>query len=135
VVGRLILGIGNDVIEIHRIRAALERRGEAFVQRVLAPEERRRARAISDGARLAEFVAGRFAAKEAVAKAAGCGLARLSMPHVAVLLGREGLQVLWQPPSALWEQFGPPDAARARIHLALTHSAGIAFAVAVVEQL
>ncbi|WP_367306548.1 holo-ACP synthase [Alicyclobacillus acidocaldarius] len=132
---RLILGIGNDVIEIRRIRAALERRGEAFVQRVLAPEERLLAAGISDAARFAEFVAGRFAAKEAVAKAAGCGLARLSMPHVAVLLGHAGLQVLWQPPSALWEQFGPPDAARVRIHLALTHGAGIAFAVAALEQL
>ncbi|MBF8378147.1 holo-ACP synthase [Alicyclobacillus mali] len=131
----MILGIGNDVIEIRRIRAALARRGDAFLERVLAPEERRRARAISDAARLAEFVAGRFAAKEAIAKAAGCGLARLSMPNVAVSLGDAGLQVVWQPSSALWAQFGPPDAARVRLHLALTHSGGLAFAVAVLEQL
>ncbi|WP_328702088.1 holo-ACP synthase [Alicyclobacillus fructus] len=131
----LIVGIGNDVVEIDRIRAALERRGEAFLRRVLSPEERSRAHAISHGLRLAEFVAGRFAAKEAVAKAAGCGLARLSMPSVDVRVGVEGLQVVWQPPSALWDRFGPPDAARVRVHLALTHGAGVAFAVAAIEQL
>jgi len=130
----VIVGIGNDVVETRRILRAVERHGAPFLRRVLAPDEQARAAAISHPDRLAEFVAGRFAAKEALAKAVGCGLARLSMPHVSVSVGQAGLRVTWQEASALWAQFGPPEDAPVRIHLALTHAAGVAFAVAVVEQ-
>ncbi|SIT05411.1 holo-ACP synthase [Alicyclobacillus vulcanalis] len=130
----MVIGLGNDLVEIERIRAAIARRGNAFLARVLSAEELGRARAMSDSARLAEFVAGRFAAKEAIAKAAGCGLARLSMPHVSVRVGDAGLGVTWEPASALWERFGPPGVGPIRLHLALTHAAGLALATAVIEE-
>lgn len=67
----MILGIGNDLIDIRRIENTLERFGDRFIQRVFteieqAKSERRRNRAAS--------YAKRFAAKEACSKALGTGL-------------------------------------------------------------
>lgn len=67
----MIFGIGTDIVSIHRIAAALARHGEAFAQRILAPQE-------WDGfvanAQPARFLAKRFAAKEAFSKALGTGM-------------------------------------------------------------
>jgi holo-[acyl-carrier protein] synthase len=69
----VILGLGNDIIDIRRIEKALERYGERFIKRVFTEAERRK----SDGrATRAASYAKRFAAKEACAKALGTGLRR-----------------------------------------------------------
>ena len=69
----MILGIGNDLIDIRRIEKTLERFGDRFLQRVFTDIERAR----SDGrAGRAASYAKRFAAKEACAKALGTGLRR-----------------------------------------------------------
>ena len=67
----MILGIGNDLIDIRRVEKTLARYGDRFVQRIFtsdeqARSERRRLRAAS--------YAKRFAAKEACSKALGTGL-------------------------------------------------------------
>jgi holo-[acyl-carrier protein] synthase len=69
----MILGIGNDVIDIRRIEKAIDRYGERFLNRIFTDVER----AKSDGkpARAASY-AKRFAAKEACAKALGTGISR-----------------------------------------------------------
>jgi holo-[acyl-carrier protein] synthase len=67
----MILGLGNDVIDIRRIEKAIERYGERFLARIYTQTERERA----DGrAARMETYAKRFAAKEACAKALGTGL-------------------------------------------------------------
>ncbi len=67
----MILGLGNDIIDIRRIEATIERYGERFLNRVFTDIERQK----SDRRRLrAESYAKRFAAKEACAKALGTGL-------------------------------------------------------------
>jgi holo-[acyl-carrier protein] synthase len=70
----LILGIGNDLIDIRRIEKTLERFGERFLARIFTAEERARAerRPFTRAATYAK----RFAAKEACAKALGTGLRR-----------------------------------------------------------
>lgn len=68
-----VLGIGTDVLEISRIEAALERHGDRFVSRVFTPREEAYCRARAEPA---SHFAGRFAAKEAVLKALGCGFGR-----------------------------------------------------------
>lgn len=72
----MIYGIGTDLIQISRIEAALARNGERFAEKILGPEElekfrRRRAKVEARGLR---FLASRFAAKEAFAKAIGLGM-------------------------------------------------------------
>jgi len=66
-----IIGIGADIIEIHRIKRAVERGGRRFLERVFTPAERDFCNARRD--RYACYAA-RFAAKEAVLKAMGTGL-------------------------------------------------------------
>ena len=67
----MILGLGNDLIDIRRIERALEKYGDRFIFRVFTDTER----AKSDRrANRAASYAKRFAAKEACAKALGTGL-------------------------------------------------------------
>ena len=70
----MIIGIGNDLIDIRRIEHTLERFGDRFVQRIFAPEEQAKAerRAGTKTGRASTY-AKRYAAKEAAAKALGTG--------------------------------------------------------------
>ena len=67
----MILGLGNDMIDIRRIAATLDRFGDRFLDRIFTPVER--ARSDRRNLRAASY-AKRFAAKEACAKALGTGL-------------------------------------------------------------
>jgi holo-[acyl-carrier protein] synthase len=68
----VILGIGTDLVRVERLRPMLERHGSRLLERLLHPEER----AELPTTRPEGFVARRFAAKEALAKALGCGVGR-----------------------------------------------------------
>jgi len=68
----VILGIGNDVVDIRRIEQTLERHGERFLERVFTPVERAKAERRTERIRASTY-AKRFAAKEAAAKALGTG--------------------------------------------------------------
>jgi len=69
----MIIGIGNDMIDIRRVEKTLERFGERFTGRIFTDIERQK----SDRRRnRAASYAKRFAAKEACAKALGTGLNR-----------------------------------------------------------
>jgi len=69
----MILGIGNDLIDIRRVERSLNRFGERFTCRVFTRIEREKC----DGRRhRAAGYAKRFAAKEACSKALGTGLSR-----------------------------------------------------------
>ena len=66
----MIIGIGNDIIDIRRVERTLERHGQRFVDRIFTAIEQRK----SDGrANRAASYAKRFAAKEACSKALGTG--------------------------------------------------------------
>ena len=72
----MIYGIGNDICDVRRIRASVERHGERFATRILSDTElatwhHRSARWPERGVR---FLATRFSAKEAFSKAIGLGM-------------------------------------------------------------
>jgi holo-[acyl-carrier protein] synthase len=70
----MILGIGNDIIDIRRIEQTLARFGDRFIQRIYTETEQRKAlRRKGAGNAYACTLAKRFAAKEAAAKALGTG--------------------------------------------------------------
>ena len=73
----MILGLGNDMIDIRRVEETLARHGERFVTRLFTDVERAKSerRAGTAKGRAASY-AKRFAAKEACAKALGTGLHR-----------------------------------------------------------
>ncbi|NCW01169.1 MAG: holo-[acyl-carrier-protein] synthase, partial [Betaproteobacteria bacterium] len=81
-------GIGLDRVLIHRIAAAYDRWGQRFAQRVLGPQElevfwQRHQRHQRQGI---QYLAKRFAAKEAFAKAMGLGLrSPMLMPRLELL--------------------------------------------------
>jgi len=83
----MIYGVGTDIVAIGRIREVLARHGERFVERVLADCEKVDYASAKDPAR---FLAKRFAAKEAFAKALGTGL-RPPATLAAIGVGHDGL--------------------------------------------
>ncbi|MCZ6523550.1 MAG: holo-ACP synthase [Alphaproteobacteria bacterium] len=69
----MIIGLGNDIIDIRRIERTLERFGERFIARIFTEVEREKSERRGD--RAASY-AKRFAAKEACSKALGTGFRR-----------------------------------------------------------
>ncbi|ABS64479.1 holo-acyl-carrier-protein synthase [Parvibaculum lavamentivorans DS-1] len=69
----MIIGIGNDIIDIRRVQKTLDRFGDRFIERIFTEVEK----AKSEGRRMrAASYAKRFAAKEACSKALGTGMRR-----------------------------------------------------------
>ncbi|MFQ5487923.1 MAG: holo-ACP synthase [Gammaproteobacteria bacterium] len=66
----MIYGIGTDIVQVARMAADLERYGERFAHRILTPSELEE---FQTCIRPPHFLAKRFAAKEAAAKALGTG--------------------------------------------------------------
>ncbi len=124
----MILGTGIDLVEVARIRSSLEKFGERFLKRVLRPDEIAYCLSHKEPA---PFVAGRFAAKEAISKAFGTGIGRqlgwldMEVRHKEsgepfVLLHDGGLKLLAERGGRI-------------VHLSLTHTANHASAVAILE--
>ena len=83
----MIYGIGTDVVEVARIEASIEQFGDAFAKRVLAESELASylGLGLKDSQIKPRFLAKRFAAKEAFAKALGTGLrAPATFQNIAV---------------------------------------------------
>jgi holo-[acyl-carrier protein] synthase len=81
----MIIGTGVDITEVKRLRQAVEKWGEEFLNRVFTEDELENAKTRGS---LYQHLAGRFAAKEAVFKALGD--AKLSWKDVQVLNDAEG---------------------------------------------
>ena len=126
----MIIGIGTDLVEIRKMEKLLaEYNGERFMNRLLTPAEKELA--AKRKKRLGEFLAGRFAAKEAVAKALGCGIGgRAGFRDIEVLPDEQGKPTCRLSEPALKRLGLPPF----RIHLSITHSETAAAAFAIVEQ-
>ncbi len=69
----MILGIGTDIVQIPRVHGLLQKFGERFINKILTGNELARYSQIPEEQK-ANFLAKRFAAKEAVAKAFGTGI-------------------------------------------------------------
>lgn len=123
----MIVGVGLDIAEIDRIEHSLERFGKRFLHRILAPGEHRGLPRI----RQAQYVAVRFAAKEAAVKALGTGF--------SLGIGFHDLEVVKNPAGKPDMILHGPALERMRTiggkHavLSLTHAQNVAAAVVVIE--
>jgi holo-[acyl-carrier protein] synthase len=122
----MILRNGVDLIEISRVQEAIERHGERFLARVFTETEQR-----DCGGRVSSLAA-RFAAKEAVAKALGCGIGDVSWLDIEVRSDelKAPYLVLYGEGDRRAKQLGLSNWSLSLSH---THSQAIAFVVAVGE--
>ena len=118
----MIIGIGLDLIEIERIQKSVQK-NKKMIERILTPEERSIYAEISSERRKAEFLAGRFAAKEAFAKATGKGIGKLSFQHINVLNNDMGAPRI--------EAKGYEDV---NVFVSITHSHSYAAAQVIIEK-
>lgn len=128
----MILGLGNDIIDIRRIEKTIERHGERFLKRVFTEAER----AKSDGrAGRAASYAKRFAAKEACAKALGTGFRNgVFWKDMGVVNLRSGRPTMVLTGGAA-EQLRriTPQGFEPRVHVTLTDDFPLAQAVVVIS--
>lgn len=80
----VVKGIGIDIVEIARVREAVERYGDKFLQRIFTSEELTYSK---QKVNPYPHLAVRFAAKEAAAKALGDGIAALGWKNIEVESG------------------------------------------------
>jgi|SRR5699024_2050830 len=119
---RMIKGIGMDLVELDRIEKLHKRNGR-FKERILTHKEKEYFSRLINERRQIEFLAGRFAAKEALAKAAGTGIGKLSFHDIEVLPSNNGA------PQVEMKGFEQNI-----LHLSITHSQTYAAAQAVIEE-
>lgn len=82
------LATGVDLIEIARIEEVVARHGKHYLERVFTPAE------LEHCGKRSESLAGRFAAKEAVAKALGSGIGDVSWTEIEVLGDEQNAPIL-----------------------------------------
>lgn len=123
-----VVAVGTDLARVARLERAYARRGERLLERLFTPGER----AYCD-ARSARFThyAGRFAVKEAVMKVLGTGWAR-GVRWIDI-------EVVREPGAAPRVRLHGASARLAaergveRVHVSITHDAGLALAFVVAE--
>lgn len=123
-----VVGVGLDLTRIDRLEAAHARRGDRLLERLFTAGERAYCEAKKE--RFQSY-AGRFAVKEAVMKVLGTGWARgVRWVDIEVVRkpGRAPEVVLHGRSAEIARERGI-----ARIHVTITHDAGLAAAVAVAE--
>lgn len=125
----MIIGNGIDLIELERVAQSVKHT-DRFVVRILSKEER--AQLPSEETRQVEYVAGRFAAKEALAKALGCGIGKSMGWHAVAVLNEEKGKpfVRWLEPVPERMGWNP---ASVRVHVSITHSQQFAAAQIILE--
>ncbi|MDR2105238.1 MAG: holo-ACP synthase [Deferribacteraceae bacterium] len=111
--------LGCDIADIRRINRSYERHGAAFLNKILTQAEQdiffKRGESIT-------FLAGRFAAKEALSKALGTGIGRLAFTDIEVLPNEFGQPAL----TVRGYNFS-------KCELSISHSKGYAVAVCILE--
>jgi holo-[acyl-carrier protein] synthase len=117
-----ILGIGTDIVNITRIESIYNKYGTRFLDKILHPEEILQFNMLAEHKKNS-YLAKRFAAKEAVAKALGFGIGEISFRDIAVLNNTLGA------PVATFK--GDKQSSKYNVHLSLSddHPFAVAFVV------
>ena len=115
----MIVGIGVDIVELDRMARSMKQ--PRFLKRLLTDAEYELSQQYPLPRQI-EFVSGRFAAKEAYAKATGTGIAHgLSWRHIEILPDETGRPVMTAPFAG-------------KIHVSISHSQTYAIAQVILEE-
>jgi holo-[acyl-carrier protein] synthase len=115
-----IVGNGVDIIEVRRIKNAIDKYGQSFLKRIFTDKELKNAQEHNS---LYQHLAGRFAAKEAVFKA--LGKATLNFKDLEVINDSEG-----KPLCSLLNY----NQDKFKIHISISHIKNYAVANAIITQ-
>ncbi|HYK73441.1 MAG TPA: holo-ACP synthase [Pseudoneobacillus sp.] len=116
----MIFGLGVDIIELDRIKTIIERQPK-FIQRILTKKEQMSFEQLNTQRKI-EFLAGRFAAKEAFAKAKGTGIGKeLSFLDIEIEPDDKGKPCIILP-------------MKEGVHLSISHSRDYAIAQVIIEK-
>jgi len=116
----MIIGIGLDLIELHRIERLITK--DKFVKRILTDVEQKQLYQKKSERRRIEYLAGRFAAKEAYAKATGLGFGQaLSWQEIEIINEASGRPILYV------------DHVAHTAHVSITHGKEYAAATVILE--
>ncbi len=115
----MIIGIGCDLVEIKRFKKSTI---SHLVKRILTDKEKANFDCLKNYDRQVEYIAGRFAAKEAYSKAMGTGIGQLSFKDIEVLNDKLGKPYI---------NIATDDI----IHLTITHTKYVAQAFVVIEKI
>ncbi len=117
----MIIGIGIDIVELNRIKEITDKQPR-FPKRILTVSELSVYSTLSDWRKI-EFLAGRFAAKEAYSKAVGTGIDKsLDFTDIEVLNNEQG-----KPNINISSSY--------HIHLSISHSKEYAVAQVIIEEI
>lgn len=124
----MILGIGTDIAECERVMKIYEKYGHQFIRNILTPKElelmeRKKSKS--------EFLAGRWAAKEAFSKALGCGMCEAcAFVEIEILTNEFGAPTveLHAETAKTAEKLGVR-----KIHLSISHEKHFATAMVLLE--
>ncbi|MFD2639758.1 holo-ACP synthase [Piscibacillus salipiscarius] len=119
----MITGTGIDLVELHRIERLMNK-NDKFINRILTEREKEQLNKFDHIKRKVEYIAGRFAAKEAFSKAIGTGI---------------GSEVSFQSIEILPDQYGRPRIFKGgtldeNAHISLSHSKDYAIAQVIIEK-
>ena len=127
----MIIGVGNDIIDINRIERVLERYGDRFINRVFTPVERKKS---EQRVNRVESYAKRFAAKEACAKALGTGFRKgvfwRDIGVINLKNGQPAMQLTGNAAKRLDKI--TPTGARIQINISLTDEPPFAQAIVII---
>lgn len=112
----MIYGIGTDLVEIRRIKNSLS---DKFIKKILTDNEILIYNSLKIDKRRHEFLAGRFAAKEAVSKAYGTGMDGIGFRDIEVLKDNG-------KPVCTFKDF--------KVHISITHTDDLAQAFVILEK-
>lgn len=118
----MIQGIGIDIVELKRIER-LMMKTDRFIKRTLTEKEGNEYAALRSNRRKVEYLAGRFAAKEAFAKATGTGIGELQFTDIEILTLQSGAPSLYVS-----------GYETNRLHLSISHSEQYAVAQVIIEE-
>lgn len=124
----MIIGIGTDIVEVFRIEAMIGEHGESFIEKIFTDQEKGESLKRQDPA---QYFAGRWAAKEALSKALGCGFgAQCSWRDINIINAPNGRPEMTLEGNALETS---NKLGINHIHLSISHEKHYACASVVVE--
>jgi len=119
----MIRGIGTDMVSVARIAEALETHGDKFITRILTVQEQAE---MAKRSNKVAYLAKRYAAKEAISKALGCGIGEQ--------LSFQDIIISHAPTGAPLAEISRQPFHNFRIHLSLSDEKEYAIAFAVAEE-